>query len=392
MTRLSVRRPQPEPRGGFTLIELLVVIAIIAILISLLLPAVQAAREAARRTQCRNNLHNLGLAFHNFENTHGALPSSLRPKTAGSVRFSVLTQLLPFLEQAQIYNQYNQSVNWDDSTLYAGASTTNAELSGHKIPVFECPSDTDAGVLDTAPPKTSGGDFTVGIAATTDYSPIFGIAPGVFTTTLGLADAPDSYRDPAEVAAGSPPYYTYTRGFFPKNATVNSTTGKIDQKGFKFRDVTDGLSNTLAIAESAGRPFVYVRGKKLKGGDALSDTANDSSGTDRLNSGGWSRPASDIILFGATGSSTGVLGGTIAINTTNGHNINGLAYTGTGIASTIVGQTIATHGTGAPYSFHTGGAHFTLGDGSVRFINESIDFATFIALATPNGGEINPEF
>ncbi|MFN9038793.1 MAG: DUF1559 domain-containing protein, partial [Planctomyces sp.] len=76
-------------------------------------------------------------------------------------------------------------------------------------------------------------------------------------------------------------------------------------KGALFRDVLDGLSNTLAIAESAGRPFVYVRGRKLGGGNALTDTDASSTNTDRLNSGGWSRPASDIILFGGTTASNG---------------------------------------------------------------------------------------
>src|ERR1043166_2820752 len=101
-----------KKRVGFTLIELLVVIAIIAVLVSLLLPAVQQAREAARRSQCKNNLKKIGLPFHNFERTYGYLPSSLRPPTAGTVRFSVLTALLPDLDQSSIYNQYNQSINW----------------------------------------------------------------------------------------------------------------------------------------------------------------------------------------------------------------------------------------------------------------------------------------
>src|SRR6188474_2281111 len=107
----NVSRPVQR---AFTLIELLVVIAIIAILIALLLPAVQQAREAARRTQCKNNLHNIGLAVHNFESTYTYLPSSQRPPVAGPTvtRVAVYTQLLPYLEQSSIYNQYNQTLNW----------------------------------------------------------------------------------------------------------------------------------------------------------------------------------------------------------------------------------------------------------------------------------------
>lgn len=377
-----MKRHSQLKHTGFTLVELLVVIAIIGILVGLLLPAVQAAREAARRMSCSNNLKQIGLAFHNFESARKQLPTSLRPPSnvaATIPRSSVLTDLLPYMELSSIYDQYNKTINWN-----AG---TNVALSQTKIPTFICPSDPDGGVLDTAPPG-SPLTFVPGIAATTDYSPIFGIAPGVFTQVLGLSSAPDLYRDPAEVFAGVNPPYTYTRGFFPKNATINTGNGTATNKGFGFNGVTDGLSNTLAIAESAGRPFVYVKRRKLGGGNALTDTDPSSANTDRLNSGGWSRPASDIILFGQTTAANGVLGGPVPFNTTNGHNIRGLSYSAQGIASTILGTPIATHGTGAPFSFHTGGANFTLGDGSVRFISDSIPISVFIAMATPSGGEV----
>lgn len=383
-----LQRQTSLSRGAFTLIELLVVIAIIAILIALLLPAVQQAREAARRTQCRNNLKQLGLAFHNFESSYGWLPTSLRPPSnvSGSTeqsRVSILTDLLPYIDQAPIYNQYNKGINWNTGT--------NIPLSQTRITPFQCPSSPDAGVLDTAPPGSVAA-FIPNIASVTDYSPIFGIAPGVFTTTLGIA-APGTFRDPSEVAQGVATPYTYVPGFFPKNATIDTTTGLQTRQGRKFRDVTDGLSNTVAIAESAGRPFVYVRGpKKLTSGNALSDTDAASANTDRLNSGGWSRPASDIIIFGETPAATGVLGGAVAINATNGHNIRGQTYSSSGIASTILGLPIGIHGTGAPFSFHTGGAHFTMGDGAVRFISENVDFRTFIGLCTPAGNEVLGEF
>ena len=301
-------------RSGFTLVELLVVIAIIGILVGLLLPAVQAAREAARRMSCSNNLKQLGLAFHNFESARKQLPTSLRPPSniSGSTeqsRVSVLTDLLPYMEYSTIYNSYNKGINWN--------SGTNIPLSQTRIPTFICPSNPDGGVLDTAPPSTSAA-FVPGIAAVTDYSPIFGIAPGVFTQLLGLSSAPEQYRDPAEAFAGVTPPYTYVRGFFPKNATINASTGLQTVKGYTFSNVVDGLSNTIAIAESAGRPFVYVKGKKVAVGNALTDTDASSTNTARLNSGGWSRPASDIVLFGSTTDPRGVLGGTVSFNYTTG--------------------------------------------------------------------------
>jgi len=185
---------------GFTLVELLVVIAIIGILVSLLLPAVQAAREAARRIACANNAKQLGLAFHNFHATRNALPTSLRPPSnvSGSTeqtRISVLTDLLPYLEQSVIFDRYNRSINWNQGV--------NIGLSQTLIPTFICPSNPDGGVLDTAPPG-SNPQWIPGIAAVTDYSPIFAIAPGVFTQLLGV-NPPELYADPESVFAGVNP-------------------------------------------------------------------------------------------------------------------------------------------------------------------------------------------
>src|SRR6267154_5500315 len=119
---------------GFTLIELLVVIAIIAVLVALLLPAVQQAREAARRSQCLNNLKQYGLAIHNFYDSYQKLPSSLRPvtNTPGALRLGFHTQILPYIEEQTIWDQYDATKSW--------TTAANEQLGLTKLNITFCPS------------------------------------------------------------------------------------------------------------------------------------------------------------------------------------------------------------------------------------------------------------
>lgn len=149
MTSLKMRR-------GFTLIELLVVIAIIAILIALLLPAVQQAREAARRTQCRNNLKQLGLALHNYADVHRMFPAGHMDTYTDYVsagarhQFSWLTALLPFIDQSTLYSQIN--FNDADLLLNANVNPKFYAVAGVDVPAFICPSDPVGRVSSTLAP------------------------------------------------------------------------------------------------------------------------------------------------------------------------------------------------------------------------------------------------
>ncbi len=316
-------------RTGFTLVELLVVIAIIGILVSLLLPAVQAAREAARRMQCSNNLKQMALAVHNFETAYKKLPSSVRPGGLTTApRIAGLTFLLPYIEQSTMYNQYNQSRNWNDPI--------NLPVTSKQIPTYLCPSSIEPERLDGLPEASP---WTANLVSPSDYSPTISVDQRL--VTAGLVD---------NLSGQS------LVGLLPKNGTP------------KFRDAIDGLSNTIMYAESAGRPYVYRKNKRF-----------GTLPTNRVNAGGWARPASDFSLDGSTADGA-LLPGPCPMNCTNGEDFGSTPFPH---------PYYGTEGTAEAYSFHTGGAQFSLGDGSVRFISDSISIREFARLITRAGGEIS---
>ncbi len=192
---------QPRPRG-FTLIELLVVIAIIAILIALLLPAVQQAREAARRTQCNNNLKQIGLALHNYHDTFSKFP--LSTVDTGLSRSSVFAAILPYLDQSNSYQKYDFSRGNSDPV--------NLAVVSQVIPAYLCPS----AVIRRAVP-IAGCDAN-------------NRAPGTYAVSTGSGD----------------PWGTQASGAPNNGAIVNAGTGSTS-----MRDMTDGTSNTLLAGESA---------------------------------------------------------------------------------------------------------------------------------------------
>ena len=205
-----------QTRKAFTLIELLVVIAIIAILVALLLPAVQQAREAARRSQCKNNLKQIGLALHNYHDVNSVLPPGWIGVTAGvSDIYGVngwgwAAKLLPQMEQGALYNQLNFNVRVGDPL--------NAAHRVRPIATFRCPSDTGP---DTWTIKDSSGTALADLA-TANYVGVF-----------GASDIDDCYSAPNSPCVGE--------GAFFQNSRV------------RFADITDGLSNTIVAGEHRSR-------------------------------------------------------------------------------------------------------------------------------------------
>ncbi|MFO1020993.1 MAG: DUF1559 domain-containing protein [Planctomycetales bacterium] len=353
----SVVRSQVERQksAGFTLIELLVVIAIIGVLIALLLPAVQQAREAARRTQCKNNLHQHGLALHNYVDKQRKIPSGRRPPSTGPYatdpRASTQTFLLPELDQVAMYAQYNFQKNWSDPL--------NVPVTSKVVPAFNCPSTPVSIDRRDDDPKsyTTNGTFpaTPTLVSTTDYSPVIGyraefqaLVPGLQDPTTGKTD---KYGNPT------------TNGFFQKNLDVG------------FETITDGLSNTIAFLESAGRPFKFTRGFKNVGTDVK-----------HVNAGGWARPASDIQFAGSSYDGNTVPG--TSVNATNGDAYNETEYLDTTGTTAPAGSLFwGVQGSGQPYSFHPAGFHALLGDGSVKFLADTVDIKVFGGLISRSGGE-----
>ncbi len=352
-------------RNGFTLVELLVVIAIIAVLVGLLLPAVQKAREASNRAQCQNNLKQIGLGAQTFHDSYKALPQNHRPlgAQAGSVRERWFTHLLPFIDQDSLYSRYDETSNWDSNGALPGYPTTspapaagyvgNAAVVSTPIPVAQCPSAPNGNRWDNNPQLNSPFGWASNnpfVSAVTDYAGVYGVHPYFYATT-GI----------------TPPANPY--GAITNN--VPTSVGA-DTAPVKLTDITDGTSNTLLVAESAGRPYLYQNG--VQQGTDL--TAHGTNG------GGWGRPGSDIWLIGFTNKLGTTPGGPVAINAANG-----VDWTGQFPYAGPVTPSLNTDGGGQIYGFHPAGANAVYTDGSVHLLPQSINPAVLASLVTRAGND-----
>ena len=277
-----LRSARSRARRGFTLIELLVVIAIIAILIALLLPAVQQAREAARRTTCKDNMHNIGIALHNYHETHSTFPpGNVQTRSFG---WGWSAFILPFMEQTPMYSRLGVGTR--------RMSTTANSLTQTAIAIYHCPTDTGENIVLA---RNRHGKM--------NYRGVWGV----------------SNNGGSQSNNGNGSLYA--------NSSV------------RFRDITDGSANTIMVGECRADP-------PYTGAIWAGVFRNGAFGSQY-----YSVPTSAFSSF----------------------KINGTGR----------------------FSFssrHTGGAHFLLGDGKVRFISENINNRTYSALATRGGNEVFSDF
>lgn len=352
--------PPAHPRAptAFTLVELLVVIAIIGTLVALLLPAVQSAREGARRTWCANNMRQVALSFHNYETAQRVLPPLKRTSNCTSApnnearmaQRSWAPDVLPFLEEGNLIAGYNLSQDWwvnaDGSAVNGGtAGSLDENPSGNRVlarshlPLLQCPSCPVPNRIQDkidSPRKTG---------ACTDYFLVAGTGTN-FNTAAGLPAG--------TVAVGPGPTETWS-GCGGSAKRPKSTLGKI----------TDGLSKTILLAESAAREDVWRAGVRSP---ANADNAAGASCA-RAQGGAWAMNDNPY-GFGerATGWCTsGTTAGPIPTSTmrVNGSNEWGWLM----------------------YAFHTAGANVALADGAVRFVGEDTSVQILGQLATRAGGE-----
>lgn len=354
----------PRHRRGFTLIELLVVISIIAVLISLLLPAVQQAREAARRTRCRNNLKQIGIALHNYHDAHSAFPSGyvsfptsngnapawadMDPQTWDAAPgWGWGTMLLPFLDQMPLYNQLDLN-----EACYAAVNAAGVRVS---LEVFRCPT-TSGPHEEFVVQDASGGPLTIRGRQVT-FGRSHYVASHGQESCWGECGASSTGEVFDDIYLG-----TTRTVLINGNAAVVADGPFYRNSRTKFRDITDGTSNTIFLGEHSSRLSDKTWVGVVPGAFTHPQFTAPENGSDAA-------ATLTLVHAGPSGGELDITGFPII------HPVN-----------------FPTFHVGQMYSEHIGGGHILLGDGSVRFISENIDLITFAELSSMKEGEVVGEY
>ena len=354
-----------QGRRAFTLIELLVVIGVIAILIGLLLPAIQKVRDAAARLSCTSNLKQIGLALHGFHDDNGYLPPGMVTRLDVQDSYNTgFTDVLPYLEQGNIQQLYNFQAPWYDASNYTADE--------QQVKIFYCPSNRSEGSIDLTPFIQQWGAAMPPFVGACDYVLCKGANAGFGS-------------DPSKIPLAA-------RGLFNITQADSSGNGGQLQWGptprfrVRFTDITDGLSSTFAVGEAAGaNPYYVVADINNPTQPATEPFVNGPAMMDQawaVASLGDSSHPWYAGLFGVT-AQFGMAPNpsdepmnrrpgtpTIVGSDSSGYNVNG--------ASRVSGFR----------SMHANGCNFLYADGSVHWVQQTIDPAVYRALSTYAGGEV----
>ena len=370
----------PVSRRGFTLIELLVVIAIIAILIALLLPAVQQARESARRTQCKNNLKQIGLAVHNFESTYSKLPHPGQCDSTGGAATVYMSQstptlLLPYIEQANVYAQMDHQLTraqmvtaavYDMTNMHADAIGAVYHDPAYPNTVAAAKTNIEAFICPSTPIPTG-----------TRSPDKYGVWDYMFISVSDVEEGGAGAVDPV----GTRPTTAARRTAMTRQGALSC------EKKWGFGSITDGTSNTILCIEDAGRAhpnagiFASLSSRPAVIATDSVQWSGGATGGRRMYA--WADP--DSSTNGLSGPSNAISPGSRQLGINTYRQPQGgpaeCRWTNNNCGPND-----------EPFSWHIGGCQAVLADGSVRFLSENIDWRILKWLAASQDGNVIGEF